>query len=417
MRLLADLTGDGRADIVAFGDAGVYVALSNGDGTFAFTPVPVIGDFGFEAGGWQVDKHPRFVADLTGDGRADIVGFGDRRRVRRVRATATARSTTPRCRSSATSASTRTGRWTSHPRFVADLTGDRCAEIIGFGDAGVLVGVEQRQRHVRATRAVRHPELRLLRLRAGRAGRAVPARPECLRRAGLGRARRNRLLRRRRQLAPAVEVDRRDAGVAAARARQRSQHCPAFLRQPIPAEHALSAGHRSRQALGRRRRSPGCSTRTWSSSSPTVGAFLPRATRTATVRAITTTSSSATCSSTRSIRHRRFAVGLGGAFMTTDGVNWQRLLDTGAMRGRPANCYFDWISRAVRPGVVRVVRGTGHRQDQWSHAAVGPRVGRAHARSPRRNAGPRERRRRDSPWCAPATDRSAPRRHYPTSAC
>ena len=26
--------------------------------------------------GWQVDKHPRFVVDLTGDGRADILGFG-----------------------------------------------------------------------------------------------------------------------------------------------------------------------------------------------------------------------------------------------------------------------------------------------------------------------------------------------------
>jgi len=50
-RFLADLTGDGRADIIGFGDAGVYVALSNGDGTFAFTPVPVIADFGYEAGG------------------------------------------------------------------------------------------------------------------------------------------------------------------------------------------------------------------------------------------------------------------------------------------------------------------------------------------------------------------------------
>ncbi len=38
---------------------------------------------------------------------------------------------------------------------------------------------------------------------------------------------------------------------------------------------------------------------------------------------------------------RRFAVGLAGAFMTTDGANWQRLLDTGAMRGLPTNCYFD----------------------------------------------------------------------------
>ena len=37
------------------------------------------GNFGFNtaAGGWRVDQHPRFLADLTGDGRADIVGFGN----------------------------------------------------------------------------------------------------------------------------------------------------------------------------------------------------------------------------------------------------------------------------------------------------------------------------------------------------
>src|SRR5690606_39347224 len=76
-RMLADLRGIGRADIVGFGDDGVYVALSNGDGTFAFQPVPVLRDFGFEAGGWRVEKHPRFLANLTGTGGADIVGFGD----------------------------------------------------------------------------------------------------------------------------------------------------------------------------------------------------------------------------------------------------------------------------------------------------------------------------------------------------
>src|SRR6266568_3300618 len=76
-RFLADLRGNGRADIVGFGNAGVYVALSNGDGTFIFTPVPVINDFGFDAGGWRVDKHPRFLADVRGNGRADIVGFGN----------------------------------------------------------------------------------------------------------------------------------------------------------------------------------------------------------------------------------------------------------------------------------------------------------------------------------------------------
>jgi hypothetical protein len=48
---------------------------------------------------------------------------------------------------------------------------------------------------------------------------------------------------------------------------------------------------------------------------------------------------------------RRFAVGLGGAFMTGDRVNWVRLLDTGALRGRPSNCYFDWISQPSDPAL------------------------------------------------------------------
>ena len=34
-------------------------------------------NFGYNAGGWRVEKHPRFLADTTGDGRADIVGFGN----------------------------------------------------------------------------------------------------------------------------------------------------------------------------------------------------------------------------------------------------------------------------------------------------------------------------------------------------
>src|SRR5499426_1500761 len=74
--LTADLTGDGRADIVGFGEAGVYVSRNNGNGGFP-QPTLAVPNFGDTAGGWRVDRHPRFLADLTGDGRADIVGFGD----------------------------------------------------------------------------------------------------------------------------------------------------------------------------------------------------------------------------------------------------------------------------------------------------------------------------------------------------
>jgi len=48
--MLADLTGDGRADIVGFGDDGVYVALGNGDGTFVGRQVPATSATG-RAGG------------------------------------------------------------------------------------------------------------------------------------------------------------------------------------------------------------------------------------------------------------------------------------------------------------------------------------------------------------------------------
>ena len=46
---MADLTGDRRADIVGFGDAGVWTALSNGDGSFT-APAFVVADFGSRSG-------------------------------------------------------------------------------------------------------------------------------------------------------------------------------------------------------------------------------------------------------------------------------------------------------------------------------------------------------------------------------
>jgi len=62
-RFLADITSGGTADIVGFGGTGVWTALSNGDGSFQ-PPQFVLADLGYEAGGWRVEKHPRFLADV-----------------------------------------------------------------------------------------------------------------------------------------------------------------------------------------------------------------------------------------------------------------------------------------------------------------------------------------------------------------
>lgn len=44
------------------------------DGTFT-APQLALNSFGYDAGGWRVEKHLRFLADTTGDGRA-VIGFG-----------------------------------------------------------------------------------------------------------------------------------------------------------------------------------------------------------------------------------------------------------------------------------------------------------------------------------------------------
>jgi hypothetical protein len=132
-RLLADLNGDGVPDIVGFGDAGVYTALARGDGTFG--PVqPSIPDFGANQG-WQATKHVRLAADLNGDGRADIIGFGDAGVYAALRDT----NTTFAAPFFALANFGTNQEWDPirHVRTVADLNGDGRTDIVAFGDRWV----------------------------------------------------------------------------------------------------------------------------------------------------------------------------------------------------------------------------------------------------------------------------------------
>jgi hypothetical protein len=69
----------GFNDIIAFGNAGVYVAMGQDPATHGGQPFGqmylALDNFGADQG-WTTDKTVRLVGDVNGDGTPDIVGFG-----------------------------------------------------------------------------------------------------------------------------------------------------------------------------------------------------------------------------------------------------------------------------------------------------------------------------------------------------
>ncbi|MEH2065220.1 MAG: VCBS repeat-containing protein, partial [Nostoc sp.] len=71
-RQVADVNGDGLADIIGFGQDAVFVSLGQSNGTFGSAFV-ASNSFNVNGGGWtSFDRFPRQVADVNGDGLADI---------------------------------------------------------------------------------------------------------------------------------------------------------------------------------------------------------------------------------------------------------------------------------------------------------------------------------------------------------
>ncbi|MDT0567711.1 FG-GAP-like repeat-containing protein [Streptomyces sp. DSM 3412] len=148
---LADTTDDGRPDVVVLAADGVRVLLQ--DENKKFVPVsgePVVKAFGHgqSAGGWDADRHPRFVIDTTGDGRADIVGFHDDGvwiSLQEEEGKFTPLATEPALQ--AFGHKEKAGGWDAdrHPRFVIDTTGDGRADIVGFHDDGVWISLQDEE--------------------------------------------------------------------------------------------------------------------------------------------------------------------------------------------------------------------------------------------------------------------------------
>jgi hypothetical protein len=137
-RAVGDVNGDGRADIAGFGYAGAWLSLGRGDGTFA-APTLAIGNFGVEQGWISDNQSHRAIGDINGDGFGDVVGFGHA-------GTWAALSNGDGTFGKLVLASENFGRvqgWSSQDAFarhVADVNGDDIADIVGFGVAGTWIG-------------------------------------------------------------------------------------------------------------------------------------------------------------------------------------------------------------------------------------------------------------------------------------
>ncbi len=142
-RRLADVNGDGRADLVSYSNTSILIALGQEDGTFGLAKTAFSGNFTNATGWTSQSVTPRLLGDVDGDGRADIVAFGtDRILVARGQADGTFAQPSLAYSGGFTKNTT----WVNqniNPRELADVNGDGRMDIVGFASDGAYVAFGQ----------------------------------------------------------------------------------------------------------------------------------------------------------------------------------------------------------------------------------------------------------------------------------
>lgn len=135
-RMMGDFTGDGKSDVIGFGNNAVVVGASTGS---SFNYSSWTTGFTYGNAGYTETQFPRRIGDFNGDGKDDVIGFGQSQTVVGL-SNGSSFSTSG---FSATSAFTSSQGYTAanHPRMIGDFNGDGKDDVIGFGHAAVAVGL------------------------------------------------------------------------------------------------------------------------------------------------------------------------------------------------------------------------------------------------------------------------------------
>ena len=141
-RMLGDWNGDGRMDLIGDNDGDIWVALSTGAG---FAAPFQAGTVFTQASGWtSQDLYPRVAADVTGDGAADLIGFGQND-IFVVPSNGTGVDSTLTLSGLGVNSMSRNAGWPTQgetPRFVEDVNGDGRLDLVGMGSDHVFVQLQ-----------------------------------------------------------------------------------------------------------------------------------------------------------------------------------------------------------------------------------------------------------------------------------
>ncbi len=141
LRTAGDLNGDGYIDLVGFGQQEVFVGSNDKNMVFTLATLKGLNSEFTGANGWKTDLHHRQVIDVNNDGKADLVGFGNNGLM-----VATNQGNLQfRVKRATTSFSNNSG-WTGkkHVRMLADINGDNIPDIVGFGSAKTFISFGER---------------------------------------------------------------------------------------------------------------------------------------------------------------------------------------------------------------------------------------------------------------------------------